>query len=137
MRVILPKDSPFGMQQKPISVCQVMADDTTLDLGLYEGGHHYVKDNHFLGKITIEDIKPRQVETCDNVQFSFVVDENGIATVEATTNEKYGEVKRYKIITHIENAEHGSIQNVKKLKQEMISWYPKSFTLLKKALKAE
>eukprot|EP01084_Bolivina_argentea_P304004 524969_1 len=77
MKVILPKDTPFGKKQRPISVCQIDADDTSLELSLYEGDNYYVKDNHFLGRITIEDIEPREAGTCDNVQFSFVVASNG------------------------------------------------------------
>eukprot|EP01083_Nonionella_stella_P223791 797185_1 len=134
MKVILKKDTPFGKKQRPISVCQFDVDDTSLELSLYEGDNYYVKDNHFLGRITIEDIEPREVGTCDNVQFSFVVDSNGIASVEATTNAKYGDVKKYKIVTHNENAEYGSIQNVNKLKQEMALLYSRSFRLLKNAL---
>ena len=132
VRNVLEKNSQYPTNAM-ITFCQEPANEDILELNIYEGENYYVKDNYFLGNVIIKDIPPRNPDVCDNIIFEFIIDKNGIATVEAKTNDKYGKVKKYNITINIDS-NRIEIKNIKNIKKNMINWYPKHHTKIKSAL---
>merc|ERR1712087_727757 len=87
MDALITKNSKYPTSGSGV-YCQKRPTSTTAALALYEGDHEETERCFFLTKLEISDVPLRAFDECKNINVTLAVDANGIASIEATTNER-------------------------------------------------
>ena len=122
MDVIISKNSHYPTRAN-VKYCQKDPSSKVAKLGLYEGEQEMVKDNYLLSNLSISNIPPRDPTICDSIIVEFIIDKNGIATIEATVNDENKTRKFSNTLSVVSNDGNLSKQDIQILKNKMISWF--------------
>ena len=129
MDPIVRKNSQYPTQASEI-YCQRDPNSSVATLSLYEGENRKTKDNYFLGFLNISQIPPRVEERCDSILVHFIIDKNGIATIEATINTNNSNSNNNNGSIHFNTSlpvatDDGMFSKSESIKmsKEMISWF--------------
>jgi len=126
MDVIVAKNSHYPTRAE-VTYCQKDPNSSIAKLDLYEGENHLVKDNYLLSHLSISNIPKREPTVCDSIIVEFIIDKNGIATIEAIVNDKNKRnIERRKFsnsLSVISNDGNLSQRDIEDLKERMIEWF--------------
>eukprot|EP00485_Elphidium_margaritaceum_P003197 CAMPEP_0202688974 /NCGR_PEP_ID=MMETSP1385-20130828/4351_1 /ASSEMBLY_ACC=CAM_ASM_000861 /TAXON_ID=933848 /ORGANISM="Elphidium margaritaceum" /LENGTH=1105 /DNA_ID=CAMNT_0049344047 /DNA_START=34 /DNA_END=3351 /DNA_ORIENTATION=+ len=121
MDVIVAKNAHYPTYAKT-TYCQKEPTSTTAKLALYEGDDYYVRNNYLLSNLSIENIPIRDANVCDSIAVEFIIDRNGIATIQVTINQQQ-QLQLNQTLSVASKDGALSFDDIQKLKREMIDWF--------------
>ena len=126
MDVIIEKNSHYPTRAQ-VTYCQKDPKSSVAKLDLYEGEGEMVDDNYLLSHLSISGIPPRDPSVCDSIIVEFIIDENGIATIEAMVNDKSSpkeETQRFSnTLSVVSDDGHLSKGDIQALRNGMNRWF--------------
>mmetsp|Transcript_34916 Transcript_34916/g.30772 ORF Transcript_34916/g.30772 Transcript_34916/m.30772 type:complete len:1110 (+) Transcript_34916:33-3362(+) len=126
MDVIIEKNSHYPTRAE-VTYCQKDPNSSIAKLDLYEGENEFVKDNYLLSHLSISNIPKREPTVCDAIIVEFIIDKNGIATIEAIVNDKNKKNRERQKFSNslsvVSNDGNLSGQDIQELKERMIEWF--------------
>jgi len=121
MDTVIEKNSHYPTRAQ-VKYCQKDPHSSIAKLDLFEGDAPLVANNYLLSHLSISGIPRRDPDECESIFVQFVIDKNGIATIEAAINdkEKTTFVQKLSVASDDVNL---SPTTIEEMKRRMIAWY--------------
>ena len=124
MDIIVQKNTQYPLEVNK-TYCQHDPNGIWVRLKLYEGENPKVVDNHFISKLDVMNLIPRDPSVCESYHAVFKIDKNGIVTIHGVAHKEDGSDGDVYTMTLSLTTEDGSLSKAQltQMKSELESWF--------------